>query len=109
MVAEATSAISTPLCVWRVDRPIGKVFVSLPERISEKINSFQLKMILSKKEATKAGLIKGTVISKKALSLVAPSTLAAFSKINKSLEKKEIIIQAKKGNVIELCARINPK
>ena len=108
IVAADTSAISTPLWVCRVDRPIGKVFVSLPERIKEKINSFQLKIILSKNEATRAGLIKGIVISINALNLDAPSTLAACSNISKSLEKKEIIIQAKKGNVIELWAKIKP-
>ena len=109
IVAAATKAISTPLWVWRVDKPIGNVFVSLPDRIREKINSFQLKIILSKKEATNAGLINGKVISKKALNLDAPSILAACSSIKRSFEKKDIIIHARKGNVIELWAKINPK
>ena len=108
IVAAATRAISTPLWVCKVDKPIGKVLVSLPDKINEKINSFQLKIILSKNDATKAGLIRGIVISIKALSLDAPSILAACSNINKSLEKKDIIIQARKGRVIELWAKINP-
>ena len=61
--------------------------MSRPDKINEYKNSFQLKITLNKKEATNAGLIKGIVIFKNAWSLVAPSTLAACSKIKISLDK----------------------
>ena len=59
VVAAANCAISTPLWVLKVERPIGKVAVALPDRIKTKINSFQLKIKPNKPAAINPGAIKG--------------------------------------------------
>ena len=79
VVAAANWAISTPLWVLRVDRPIGNVEVAFPDKIKTKINSFQLNIKPNKPAAIKPGAIKGMETKYKAWNLVAPSDLAADS------------------------------
>ena len=59
VVAAANSAISTHLWVLKVERPIGKVAVPLPDKISTKINSFQLNIKPNNPAAIRPGAIKG--------------------------------------------------
>ena len=79
VVAAANWAISTPLWVLKVDKPIGSVEVALPDKIKTKINSFQLNIKPNKPAAIKPGAIKGIETIYKAWNLDAPSDLAADS------------------------------